>query len=70
MKLDPGIHIAMHSILSLKPGVTICYRFYYCYNEINLHNLFIYQYSLYTHITLIESMRCFGYHVYVCVWDM
>ena len=22
MKLDPGIHIAMHSILSLKPGVT------------------------------------------------
>ena len=23
MKLDPGIHIAMHSVLSLKPGVTI-----------------------------------------------
>ena len=22
MKLDPGIHIAMHSVLSLKPGVT------------------------------------------------
>ena len=22
MKLDPGIHIVMHSILSLKPGVT------------------------------------------------
>ena len=21
MKLDPGIHIAMHSVLSLKPGV-------------------------------------------------
>ena len=24
MKLDPGIHIAMHSVLSLKPGVTDC----------------------------------------------
>ena len=24
MKLDPGIHIAMHSVLSLKPGVTTC----------------------------------------------
>ena len=23
MKLDPGIHIVMHSVLSLKPGVTI-----------------------------------------------
>ena len=23
MKLDPGIHIAMHSVLSLKPGVTM-----------------------------------------------
>ena len=23
MKLDPGIHIAMHSVLSLKPGVTV-----------------------------------------------
>ena len=23
MKLDPGIHIAMHSVLSLKPGVTL-----------------------------------------------
>ena len=23
MKLDPIIHIAMHSVLSLKPGVTI-----------------------------------------------
>ena len=22
MKLDPGIHIVMHSVLSLKPGVT------------------------------------------------
>ena len=22
MKLDPGIHIDMHSVLSLKPGVT------------------------------------------------
>ena len=22
MKLDPGIHIAMHSVLSLNPGVT------------------------------------------------
>ena len=22
MKLDPGIHIAMHSVLFLKPGVT------------------------------------------------
>ena len=23
MELDPGIHIAMHSVLSVKPGVTI-----------------------------------------------
>jgi transposase InsO family protein len=23
MELDPGIHIVMHSVLSLKPGVTI-----------------------------------------------
>ena len=23
MKFDPGIHIAMHSVLSLKPGVTL-----------------------------------------------
>ena len=23
MKLDPGIHIVMHSVLSLKPGVTL-----------------------------------------------
>ena len=22
MKLDPGIHIVMHSVLSIKPGVT------------------------------------------------
>ena len=25
MKLDPGIHIDMHSVLSLKPGVTSFY---------------------------------------------
>ena len=25
MELDPGIHIAMHSVLSLKPGVTARY---------------------------------------------
>jgi len=23
MKLDPGIHIVMHSVFSLKPGVTL-----------------------------------------------
>jgi len=28
MKLDPGIHIAMHSVLSLKPGVTGLYPEY------------------------------------------
>ena len=26
MKLDPGIHIVMHSVLFLKPGVTKNYR--------------------------------------------
>ena len=39
----------------------------------NLHSLFMYQYSLHTHITSIEFMRFFGYHVYVYVygyvWD-
>ena len=26
MKLDPGIHIVMHSVLSLKSGVTFTWR--------------------------------------------
>ena len=46
---------------------------YYYYDEMNLHSLFIYQYSLHTHITSIEFIRFFGYHVYVYVygyvWD-
>ena len=27
MKLDPGIHIVMHSVLSLKLGVTVVYDY-------------------------------------------
>jgi hypothetical protein len=40
-----------------------------CSDEMNLHSPFIYLDSLYSYVTLIESMRYFDYHVYVFVWD-
>ena len=47
---------------------------YYYYDEMNLHNLFIYRISYAPIFTLIESIRSFGYHVhvyvYVYVWDI
>ena len=51
MKLDPGIHIAMHSVLSLKPGVTLYIGFsiamefllgcYVAMHDVSFHGLFL-----------------------------